>query len=235
MSRFPPIATAFWQAFAQGRGREAIAFDFKWARGQSDMRSGACPYDVPGPHDCYPSLFLWPGPWLVGPFFRSAQQRQASADGGAVDAPLRFFCFPFLNIRVRSQAIKTLNRGSIPCSRLRLSLRHLSHLCCPAVSARMATPPATVPQSAPLVVQPQARLLLTPPVAAKPKARLSAQSWAAYRVAFRACPPAIDRNCRISGTRNHHQRPSGVAPRMAFSFVPVPGPLGEKEPCFRKS
>lgn len=234
---FPPPQIRLWQAAAHASGGHVFSFDFNAGQGQYFWQSGAsipCAADHTTP---YLSIDLRSGPVRVGPAFAAGTGRRSSAHAGRGGESGCFFYFPFSNIRVMSQVIKTLNRGSIPCSRLPLSQRRLSHRFCRAASAQAVTRQATVPPSVRLAARPQVPLLPMPRVAAPPKARFWARSWAVCPAAFPVCQPAIDPARRVTGAQNdcNQQRPSKARPWVVFSYVPRPGHLGEMTPCFKKS
>lgn len=93
---------------------------------------------------------------------------------------------------VCSASIITLNRGSNPCSRNRLSRPSFRPAPCRAVFPLMETLQPIRRQSAPLAARLPARSSQMPRAAAKPRAPLSAPLPVACPAAFRACQPAID-------------------------------------------
>ena len=226
MSARPPACTASRQTAAARAGLRKFRFDFNAGVSQTEPVPGQDFQPVWARHDCYPSLVFRSGRPAAGPAFLQSSRARASADGPVDRAELQSLGFSFSNIRVRSRVIKTINRGSNPCSRHQSSPRLWPRRCFPAVSARTATPPPTAQPSALLGAPQPAPSSLTPQAAAKPEARLLARSSAVCRAACPVCPPASDDN--RSGGLQDHSRPSGVAPRMAFSFV-------GRQPCSRKS
>lgn len=206
----------FRQTAANSVVADKTPFDFNGSVPQATFAPGRHVQCSPGQQDCYPSPLSRSGASGAGPVFAESVLGQSSADGGDDRADVQFFCFPFSNIPLGWAVIKTLHRGSISCSRQLSSPRLWSRPCFPAVSARTATHRPTAQLSARSVGLQRAPSSLTPRVAAKPKARLSVRSSAACRAASKACQPATDLS-RFGGTQ-HHSRPFGVAPRMAFSF-----------------
>ncbi len=229
MSMNPPVSRPGWQCPAHGAGKVHFGFVFAHPGRHAENTPEVAFHSAAGSQDCYPFAFLRSGPTLAGPIFATFVVGQGSAHISVFRDAAHFFRFSFSNIRIDSGAIKTLERGSILCSSHHLSPPRLSRRFCQAVSARMAAHRPTAPRSGPSAVLLPVQLWPTPPVAARPKARLLAPSWAVCPVASRACRPATraDRPSATICERMNNSRPSGASPRMVFSF-------GGK-PCSRKS
>ncbi len=231
MSDVSPAHATHQPSLAHPQKSRAFAFALDGQPRQAGSTSAASSH--PAADDADRSPCLRSGPHRVGPAFPGAWSGQGSADAPACRAEVIFSPFPFSNIGVCSASIKTLNRGSLTCSNQLSWPSPSSHRFCRAASRQMVRPLRPIAQPcAPLVAPQPVPLSPAQPAAPRPKARLSAPSSVACRAAFPACQPAID--CpRLGGSHNrtgafrHHQRPSGAAPRMAFSYG--------GRPCFQKS
>lgn len=224
MRALPPILSSFWQCLAHVAGHGGIAFDFNSRTGHPLTHPAGVPHPHGGLHTRYLSPIWRSGPIGSGP---SLCTRRSFADG--VCCPR--FRFSAAMDRVESASIITLIRGSLKWSRNTSCLQRFSQRRWLAAWQPRKSVVLPVRSSAQqLLMLPIKTWSQVPPLVVLPVRRLAA---------FRACRPAIHATdlIRASGRGvSTSQRPSGAAPRVAFSHLPPrPGRVEGREPCSRRS
>lgn len=165
-------------------------------------------------------------PWAM------SRDRQSVADGYRFANVERILHFRCRAVQVESVSTITPKRGSFSCVNLLCFSRSslLSWLAASKTAAATATPRRQIAlQSAPSVVQQQARLLQMQPAARKPKAHSSVLSLAAARAWFRAPTTATNLTARAAARQDqnfdHLKRglPVSATGRPLLHFRPLAG------------
>lgn len=200
---FPLNPLACWQEFAQS----AVASGFRFAsnRGKSNDGSSSAVLRLSAlsSSNCYPFPSDWPGPKKAGPLFRTRYQRRI-ADALTICG----IYFPSLINSLKSNAIKTNNRGRNTCVKQSLFFpfspcRWLAACKIPRRAGCLARPLARGWRMLLAATFLQARLL-----AALAGLQLVASIW--------ACLPATDLIAAPRGRQFFHDGQPGVAPGWPF-------------------
>lgn len=221
----PRNSSANWQAFAQPEGGAKLGFAKPRPTKPNAVVAAVCGDDHDTEYVRYPSLDCRPACPPGGPDF--PQGRMPMREKPLSEGEGQIFPFPSCAGEVDSWSIKTRARGLAECVSPPSFWRQPPLWPSRAASATTPIHPPIAPRSARLAAPQPVPLLPMQPVAAKPKARLSAPWLAVCLAAFRAFRPATDSTTDLARLQTRGGHPSsrshpGFAPRVAFlHFAPV--------------